>query len=111
VTNLPVVVLAFLAAVLVRVSLGSATVSIVTSASIVAPLVEAGDYSAPLIGAIVIATASGATVLSHVNDSGFWLVSRYLGINEKQTLQSWTVMETIIGVVAFAIILVLSFFL
>ncbi len=110
-TALPVVMLAFLAAVVIRVSLGSATVSIVTSASIVAPLVEVGDYSAPLIGAIVIATASGATVLSHVNDSGFWLVSRYLGINEKQTLQSWTVMVTIVGLVGFAVTLVASFFL
>ena len=109
--NMPVIVLAFLTAVLVRISLGSATVSIVTAASVVAPVIEAGDYSAPLIGAVVIATASGATVLSHVNDSGFWLVSRYLGINEKQTLQSWTVMETIIGLVGFSVMLVVSFFL
>jgi H+/gluconate symporter-like permease len=69
------------------------------------------DYSAPLLGAIVIAIASGATVLSHVNDSGFWLVSRYLGMNEKQTLQSWTVMETIIGLTGFSVVLVASFFL
>ena len=109
--NMPVIVLAFLTAVLIRISLGSATVSIVTAASVVAPVIEAGNYSAPLIGAVVIATASGATVLSHVNDSGFWLVSRYLGINEKQTLQSWTVMETIIGLVGFAVMLVVSFFL
>ena len=109
--NMPVIVLAFLTAVLIRISLGSATVSIVTAASVVAPVIEAGNYSAPLIGAVVIATASGATVLSHVNDSGFWLVSRYLGINEKQTLQSWTVMETIIGLVGFSIMLVISFFL
>lgn len=109
--NMPVIVLAFLTAVLVRISLGSATVSIVTAASVVAPVIEAGNYSAPLIGAVVIATASGATVLSHVNDSGFWLVSRYLGINEKQTLQSWTVMETIIGLVGFTVMLVISFFL
>ncbi len=109
--NMPVIVLAFLTAVLIRISLGSATVSIVTAASVVAPVIEAGNYSAPLIGAVVIATASGATVLSHVNDSGFWLVSRYLGINEKQTLQSWTVMETIIGLVGFSVMLVVSFFL
>jgi len=47
---------------------------------------------------IVIDIASGATLLSHVNDSGFWLVEKYLGMNEKQTLQSWTVMETIIAI-------------
>lgn len=108
---MPVIVLGFLAAVLVRISLGSATVSLVTAASIVAPVVEAGDFSAPLLGALVIAIASGATVLSHVNDSGFWLVSRYLGIDEKDTLRSWTVMETILGVVGFLVVLVLSFFL
>lgn len=110
-TAMPVIVLGFLAAVLVRVSLGSATVSLVTSASIVAPVVESGDFSAPLLGALVIAIASGATVLSHVNDSGFWLVSRYLGMNEGQTLRSWTVMETIIGLVGFGVVLVISLFL
>ena len=46
---------------------------------------------------MVLATASGAVMLSHVNDSGFWLANRYLGLSEKQTLQTWTVMETIIG--------------
>ncbi|WP_047864789.1 GntP family permease [Rubrobacter aplysinae] len=110
-SNLPIVVLAFLVAVLVRVSLGSQTVAIVTAASVVTSVVSVGEYSAPLLGAIVIATGAGSTVLSHVNDSGFWLVSRYLGINEKQTLQSWTVMETIVGVVAFLVILVISLFL
>jgi len=110
-TGMPVVLLAFLTAVLVRVALGSATVSIVTASAVVAPIVDAGEYSAALIGAIVIATAAGATVLSLVNDSGFWLVSRYLGIDEKQTLQSWTTMVTIVGVVAFAVILVVSLFL
>lgn len=110
-TNMPVILLAFLTAVLVRVALGSATVSIVTAAAVVAPVVQAGDYSPALIGAIVIATAAGATVLSHVNDSGFWLVSRYLGMNEKQTLQSWTTMVTIVGVVAFSVVFVISLFL
>ena len=110
-TNMPVILLAFLTAVLVRVALGSATVSIVTAAAVVAPVVEAGSYSAPLVGAIVIATAAGATVLSHVNDSGFWLVSRYLGMDEKQTLQSWTAMVTIVGLVAFSVVFVISFFL
>lgn len=110
-SNLPIIVLAFLTAVLVRVALGSATVSIVTAASVVAPIVAAGDYSAAMVGAIVIATASGATVLSHVNDSGFWLVSRFLGMDVADTLKSWTVMETIIGLVGFGVILVISFFL
>jgi GntP family gluconate:H+ symporter len=57
---------------------------------------------------IVIAIASGSTVLSHFNDSGFWLVSRLLGMDEKTTLRTWTVMETILGCIAFLIVLVLS---
>ncbi|PSR02258.1 MAG: gluconate transporter, partial [Bacteroidetes bacterium SW_8_64_56] len=58
--------------------------------------------------ALTIAIASGATVLSHVNDSGFWLVSRFLGMDEEQTLRSWTVMETIVGTVGFLVVLALS---
>ena len=72
---------------------------------------EAGDYSAPLVAAIVIAIASGATVLSHVNDSGFWLVSRYLGLTEGQTFRVWTVMETLVGLTGFLVVLILSAFL
>jgi Gnt-I system low-affinity gluconate transporter len=110
-SNLPIVMLAFLAAALVRISLGSATVSMVTAAAIVAPALEGAQYSAPLIGAIVIAIASGATAFSHVNDSGFWLVNRYLGISEKHTLQSWTVMVTIVGLIGFMTVLAISLFL
>jgi Gnt-I system low-affinity gluconate transporter len=110
-SNLPIILLAFLIATVVRVSQGSATVSMVTAAGLVAPAIEIGNYSAPLIGAIVIAIASGATVLSHVNDSGFWLVGKFLGMTEKQTLQSWTVMETIIGLVGLGIMLIVGLFL
>jgi Gnt-I system low-affinity gluconate transporter len=108
--NLPVIVLAFLLAVAVRVSQGSATVSMVTAAGLTAPIVQAGTYSAPAIGLITIAIASGATVISHVNDSGFWLISRYLGISEKNTLRSWTILETILGCVGFLIVFAISFF-
>jgi len=110
-SNLPVVLLAFVAAALVRVSLGSATISMVTAASIIAPAIESANFSAPLVGLLVIAIASGATAFSHVNDSGFWLVSRYLGISEKHTLQSWTVMVTIIGLVGFSVSLAISLLL
>ncbi|NES98159.1 MAG: gluconate transporter [Desertifilum sp. SIO1I2] len=109
-SNLPVILLAFAIATAVRVSQGSATVSMVTAAGLIAPVVETGNYSAPLLGLITIAIASGATVLSHVNDSGFWLVGRFLGMTEKQTLQSWTVMETIIGGVGFLIVFAISWF-
>lgn len=110
-SNLPVVLLAFLIALVVRVSQGSATVSMVTAAGLVAPVLDAGTYSAPLVGLITIAIASGATVLSHVNDSGFWLVSRYLGMDEHQTLRAWTVMETLVGLVGLAVVLALSLFI
>lgn len=107
-SNLPVVLLGFLIAVAVRVSQGSATVSMVTAAGLVAPVIETGSYSAPVVALTTIAIAAGATVLSHVNDSGFWLVSRFLGMDEAQTLRSWTVMETIVGVVGFLVVLGLS---
>jgi Gnt-I system low-affinity gluconate transporter len=110
-SGLPVLVLAFLVATLVRVAQGSATVAMVTAAGIVAPVIQAGAYPAPLLGAITIAIASGATVLSHVNDSGFWLVSRFLGMSEAETLRSWTVMETLVGLVGFGAVLLLGLFL
>lgn len=110
-SNLPVVLFAFLVAMTIRVAQGSATVAMVTSAGLIAPVVEAASYSAPMIGAITIAIASGATVLSHVNDSGFWLVKEFMGMTEKQTLKSWTIMETIIGMTGLIVILILSWFL
>lgn len=108
--NMPILVFAFITAVLVRVAQGSATVAMVTAAGLVAPLLETYNVSEPMLGLLVITIASGATAFSHVNDSGFWLVSRYFGLNEKQTLQTWTVMETIIGFVGFGVALILSIF-
>ena len=110
-SSLPVVLLAFLLAAVVRVSQGSATVSMVTAAGLVAPVTEAVGASGPLLGAVAIAIACGATVLSHVNDSGFWLVSRYLGMDTAQTLRSWTVLETILGLTGLAVVLLASVFL
>jgi len=110
-TNMPVILFAFLVASVVRVSQGSATVAMVTAAGLVAPVVDAGGYSAPLLGCITIAIACGGTVLSHVNDSGFWLVNQYMGLTEKETLQSWTVMETIVGLTGLAVALVIGSFL
>lgn len=107
-SGLPLVVLAFALAAAVRVAQGSATVSMVTAAGLVAPLLEARDVSDPDAAAMVVAIAAGATVLSHVNDSGFWLVSRYLGLSEQETLRSWTVLTTVVGVTGFAVALCLS---
>lgn len=106
-SHLSPLILAFLIAAVVRVAAGSATVAMMTAGGIIAPMLVAFNVEPALI---VIAIASGATVLSHVNDSGFWLVNRYFGISEKDTLRSWTVMETIIGVVGLAGSMVLSLF-
>ena len=109
-TKLPPIVLAFIIAAAVRITLGSATVSMITAAGIIGPILEAYTLSEIHMALIVISIASGATILSHVNDSGFWLVGKYLGLTEMQTLRSWTVMETIIALGGFGIALVLSFF-
>jgi Gnt-I system low-affinity gluconate transporter len=92
------VLLAWILAALVRLTQGSATVAMITAAGIISPVVSALSLSEPQLAILVIAIASGATIASHVNDSGFWLVGKYLGMSEKQTLQSWTVMETIIAI-------------
>ncbi len=110
-SNLPVVLFAFIVATTIRVSQGSATVAMVTTAGLMAPVIELGNFSDPLIGAVAISIASGATVLSHVNDTGFWLVKEFMGLTEKQTLLSWTIMETIIGVTGLLVVLVISWFL
>ena len=76
-----------------------------------APALAEFNLDEPHKALIVIAIASGATILSHVNDSGFWLVNKYFGMNEKQTLQSWTVMETIIAVCGLIFTLIASLFI
>ncbi|GAA1168160.1 GntP family permease [Nesterenkonia sandarakina] len=106
--GVPVIVLAFLTAALLRIALGSGTVATVTAAAIIAPLLEGGEHTAGMVAAVVVAIGAGATVLSHVNDSGFWLVNRYLGLNEKQTLMTWTAMQTILGVTAFGTVWAIS---
>ena len=107
--GLPVIVAAFVISVCLRVAQGSATVALTTTAGLIAPVVEAtSGLSSSDLALIVIAIAGGATVLSHVNDSGFWLVSRFLDMSEKTTLRTWTVMETLLGTIGFAFAYVLS---
>ncbi len=100
--GIPLIVFAFLSAVFIRVIQGSATVAMITAAGLVSPLLANFELSDFKIACVVIAIASGSTILSHVNDSGFWLVSQYLGISEKQTFRSWTMMTTILAIVGFA---------
>ena len=93
---------------MVRVAQGSATVAMLTAAGLAAPLALVAGLSAWDLAVMVITIASGASVVSHVNDSGFWLVSRYFGISVGQTLASWTVASTLVGLTGFVIALVLG---
>ena len=105
-----VLLFAFLAAAIVRILQGSATVAMITAAGITAPLLLVGTSEIDK-ALLVIAIASGASIMSHVNDSGFWLVSKYLGLSEKQTFKSWTVMTTILALTGFVSVYILSLFL
>ncbi|MDE1227791.1 GntP family permease [Vibrio aestuarianus] len=111
-TGMPIIVAAFVISTCLRVAQGSATVALTTTAALIAPIVAQTTGLSELdLCFIVIAIAGGATVLSHFNDSGFWLVSRLMEMDEKTTLKTWTVMETLLGSIAFVIVAVLSFLL
>jgi GntP family gluconate:H+ symporter len=108
-TGMPLIVAGFIISACLRVAQGSATVALTTTAALMAPMVALSTgLSAIDLCCVVIAIAGGATVLSHFNDSGFWLVSRLLNMDEKTTLRTWTVMETLLGTIAFVLALVLS---
>ena len=102
---------AFLVALIVRLLQGSATVAMITAAGIMAPILMNLDISSMQLALLTLAIAAGASGFSHVNDSGFWLVNRYLGLTEVQTLRSWTVMTGLLSIVAFLIIFTLSLFI
>ncbi len=110
-SSIPLILLAWVLAALVRITQGSATVAMITAAGIMAPILSVFNLNQPNIALIVIAIGAGATILSHINDSGFWIVSKYLGMNEKQTLQSWTIMETIIAISGLLFSLLVSMFI
>ncbi|MCK4616367.1 MAG: hypothetical protein KAT50_05795, partial [Pirellulales bacterium] len=106
--SVPTVVLAWLVAVIIRVLQGSATVAMITAAGLVAPLVTASGQPEPFAALVTIAIASGASVASHVNDSGFWLVGKFLGLSVGETLKTWTVQETIIGVLGLVFVVCIA---
>ena len=103
--GLPVIVAGFVVAVVIRVAQGSATVALVTAAGLVSPAVLAGDFNPLQVAAITLATAAGSVFAGHVNDSGFWLVGRLMGMDVKTTLKVWTVQQTIQSTMAFIIVL------
>lgn len=102
------VVLAYLFSMIVRVAQGSATVAMITAAGLMAGIVQAGTYTATDLALITVAIAAGSTMLSHVNDSGFWIISRYLGMTEAQTLRTWTIISVAISLIGFAFTVALS---
>ncbi|WP_421805593.1 GntP family permease [Flagellimonas sp.] len=97
--GIPILAFAFISAAIVRIVQGSSTVAMITAAGLVSPLLANAELNPMQLACMVIAIASGASIFSHVNDSGFWLVGQYLGITEKQTFRSWTVMTTILAFV------------
>lgn len=102
--GLPLIVAAFVIAAAIRVAQGSATVATTTAAGLIAPAIAAsGDLSPLQLALIVVALGAGGISLSHVNDSGFWLVSRFLGLSTKDALRSWSVISTCVGVLGFGI--------
>lgn len=103
-SSMSVVVLAYLVAVLVRIMQGSATVAMLTAAGIVAAVIVDMDLSMLDKTLVMMAIAAGSIVLSHVNDSGFWLVNRYLNQSVQQTLKSWTIQSSMISVTSFVLI-------
>ncbi|RTQ31247.1 GntP family permease [Variovorax sp. NFACC27] len=100
------ILLAWLVAGLIRIATGSATVATITGAGIVAPLAT----MVPGVNRelLVLATGAGSLILSHVNDAGFWLVKQYFNMTVAETFKTWTVMETLISVVAIVFIMLLS---
>jgi Gnt-I system low-affinity gluconate transporter len=107
-TGMPVVLFAFIVAFLVRIAQGSATVAMITAAGLAAPVATVAGLSPVDTALAVIAIASGASMTSHVNDSGFWRGNQYLGQTPRETLRSWTVATSVIGLTGLAVTLILS---
>jgi GntP family gluconate:H+ symporter len=104
--HVSLLLLGWLIAAAIRIAVGSATVAIALAASLVAPMVAASPGTSREL--LVISLGAGSLILSHVNDGGFWFVKEYFGMNVAQTLKSWTVMETIISIVALLLVLLLD---
>lgn len=107
-SSMPLILIAFLIALLVRASVGSSIVAMTMASGIMASMPTVMETSMLYRAAMCCAICGGATALSHVNDAGFWLVGTFLHIDEKTTLKSWTVMETLIGISALIVSMIIS---
>jgi Gnt-I system high-affinity gluconate transporter len=105
--HMPLIVAAWIIAAFIRVCLGSATVAGLTAAGMIAPML-AGTHINPSL--IVLATGAGSLFFSHVNDSGFWLFKEYFNLSVKETLKTWSLMESIVSVVGLFMVLIIYFF-
>src|SRR6476469_356801 len=101
--GLPVIFAAYVIACGLRIAQGSATAAIAASAAIIGPTIKDVGYSQPQLALLVAAICAGSIIASHVNDGGFWIVSRYFSISVKDTLKTWTLLETSLSVVGFAV--------
>ncbi|MFC6354936.1 GntP family permease [Luethyella okanaganae] len=108
--GLPVIVAGFVIAAVVRLAQGSATVALTTAAALVQPVVIDNPAFNPVeLAAIVLSLAAGSVFAGHVNDSGFWLVSRFFGMDTKTTLKTWTVGQALVGTMGFVLALGIYF--
>jgi Gnt-I system high-affinity gluconate transporter len=106
--NIQPLLLAWLIAALIRICVGSATVAGITTAGILAPVILHSNVSPSLM---VLSIGAGSLACSHVNDSGFWLFKEYFNLSIKDTIRSWTMMETIVSVVGLIGVLILNIFI
>ena len=102
--GLPILIYAWMVSAFIRVATGSATVAITTAAGLVAPVMM--NYPGTNVELLIIAIGCGSLFLSHLNDAGFWIVKECLGLTVAQTLRTWTVTETIVGI--FGLLLTLA---
>ena len=99
--------LAWIIAAIIRICIGSATVAGLTTAGIVAPIVMQGGVNPNLM---VLSIGAGSLMFSHVNDGGFWLFKEYFNLSVKDTIRSWSLMETIVAIVGLGGVMLLSMF-
>lgn len=99
--NMPIILAGFLISAALRASQGSATVAILTSAGLLAEPIAAAGYTDLQTVLVTIAIGFGGLGLSHINDSGFWIVTKYLGLTVKDGLKTWTVLSTVFGITGF----------
>ncbi|KKB74049.1 MULTISPECIES: GntP family permease [Bacillus] len=106
-TSMSPILLAWLIAAILRISLGSATVAALSTTGLVIPMLGHSDVNLALV---VLATGAGSVIASHVNDAGFWMFKEYFGLSMKETFATWTLLETIIAVAGLGFTLLLSLF-